>query len=441
MRTSRNLPQQALLRMSGADLSLLRECSNMPESERLRFIGQGALVLVPAVLGAIAMTYAISTLVSNPLVYFSAGVLWCCIVAVVDWYVVATSHKSRLKGGFARWAGRAFALLVRFAFAIVVGVVVAHPLVMLCFDGTISQILDGDRRTALAARHTQALGEITALKPVASSTANLERLREEARRLQTCLTALQLDEQSGRAVAYRDCGSTSGSPSCGPLCQNIGTRIEEAKAEVASLDKRIAEAKLADATDRARYDAEVDKIRDRESVDVNNINSSFSFDYIARVGALEKLKERSPHVGSVELFLVLLFVFVDVLPLTMKLLTPFGEYELMRDTKLAAAAAMQRAEQEMIQSGRVQDATVNARAGADAVMAEVNGIMRVPLRILAERDETIREFEQAANRLRQASTDPAIGAMLEHEIANLRMLDQRASQAVLQRGTDFLRKV
>lgn len=424
--------------MSGADLALLRSCENLSGTERLRFTGQGALVLIPAVLGMIAMSYAMSTLVPQPMVFLLAGLLWGVIVGIIDWYIVATSHKTQLPVTAGRRIGKVIAVLVRLAFAGLVGFVVAHPLVMLCFGGSISETMETNRRAAVTARQTQGQEEIAAVPEALVTVTGLQEQRVKAKEFHDCLTALQLDEQSGRGQASRPCGSTSGQESCGPRCQNIGTRIKEAGNEVAILDGRIAEAKSVDAAALNRYDNAVKAIKDEEARVISDIEASFSRDYLARVAALQQLKERSTHVGIVEAFLVLLFFVVDILPLTMKLLTPVGEYEMLRDTKLAKASATRDAEVQVLGSGRVQQAAAAARANADLVCTEIDEIRRVPLKILTDRFETIQAFDQLAERLRRASTTPEAAESVEREIAQLRVLDTRASQKIFERGDGFI---
>lgn len=78
--------------LSGADRVIIDQCTTMGRSERKRFAGLGALVLVPATLGFFSMMYAVSTLTSDPLVYVSAGVLWFLMVAAIDRYILSTTH-------------------------------------------------------------------------------------------------------------------------------------------------------------------------------------------------------------------------------------------------------------------------------------------------------------------------------------------------------------
>src|SRR5690242_2624635 len=104
-------------------------------------MGLGSLVLVPAALSLFSMTYAISTFVHKPAIYLTVGVAWACIVLAIDRYLVSTVHKSSTRG----IRSAAVSILVRYVFAIFLGIAISHPLVLLWFDNTITQTIDQHR--------------------------------------------------------------------------------------------------------------------------------------------------------------------------------------------------------------------------------------------------------------------------------------------------------
>lgn len=138
-----------------------------------------------------------------------------------------------------------------------------------------------------------------------------------------CFTRLQIFEQSGVRKVL-ECGSTSGTASCGLRCVNIGSRIGILEGEIRAIDGKIA------------------AIDERAVGDFSIIAANLSDDHLARVVALEQLAERGTHVRVVEFFLIGFFVFVDILPFSMKLATSMGEYEYVRDTLLMQSMARDR---------------------------------------------------------------------------------------------------
>src|SRR4051812_35530881 len=109
--------------LSGADPALIARSGDLERSERTRFGGVGSLVLIPATLGFAGMSYAVSTVSSDPIIYFGVGGAWAFAVAAIDRYLVSTLYKSRLKN-----RSQILAVIARLMFAVLVGLAVSHPL-------------------------------------------------------------------------------------------------------------------------------------------------------------------------------------------------------------------------------------------------------------------------------------------------------------------------
>ena len=288
---------------AGSDLEVLEK---VPRSESIKQIGYGTLVVVPAVLALFAMTYALSTLTTEPLVYFGGGLVWALVVFCFDRFIVSTFRKSRSTINDVT----STVFLSRVVFAAFVGVIVAHPLVLLYFNDTIEERLAADGRAKVAAIAAefqvteQQLGErIDALKSEIRQR-ELERNEYQA----------QLVEEIDGIVS----GRTTGIPGRGPSAAEKKLQLEVAQTEleaardrnlgeIAALAARIEELRSANAAEQARFEQPLD--------------------YLARAGALETLAREHPHVNQVRWFLILFFVFVDTLPILFKGLTPRGPYD------------------------------------------------------------------------------------------------------------------
>jgi hypothetical protein len=421
--------------LSGADPEILRNCTYLTNSERIRFASLGALTTIPAILGTFSMAYAISTLAHHPRIYVGAGIVWGFIVLLVDRYLVSTLHKSQVRS----WGGMATSMFVRFLFAVLIGVAVAHPLVLLWFKDSITQTIAEDRRAAVDVRLDQAKRDVAAVTPLVSAAEPLEKQRDERVKLKDCLTTLQFYEQSNAQSKELFCGVTSGKASCGARCQQIGHRISQAQQDIAALDVKIAAAKMADDTVGSRREAEIDRINAAAQADVAEINAKFSDDYLARVRALEQLQKRSPQVLVVEVFLILFFVFVDILPLMMKLATPMGEYEHVHDTMLMKTKATEAARQDVINSGKTETALAKIYADGERVLGEVTEISRVPVGLLNAWDAHRTAVEDKVQIVRQRA--PAgEEAVVEEQILKFRDMDHQAWDAALKRTMAFVKQ-
>jgi hypothetical protein len=425
--------RRTMIWLSGADPELLHHCTHLRNSERIRFAAQGALTLVPAMLGAVAMAYAISTVAPHPLVYAGCGLLWGVVVLLVDRYLVATVHKSEVpKRGL-----RAVPLVARLVFAVMIGIAVAHPLVLLWFDGSISQTLHENLGRQIGDRMAVAKRELAALPPASTGAGPLGVARQKQIDLRDCLVSLQIYEQAGQRH-QSSCGASSAAGRCGPRCVNIGLRIRQAGLEIADLDRQISAAGAADqrsADARAVQAAAVDQ---RAAADIAGIRESFSDDYLARVAALAQLERESPQVLVVELFMILFFVFVDLLPLTMKLTTPAGEYEQVRDTAILKATAIHRAQQEIAADGQLERVSAQAYVDNQRVLRELSLLTQVPVQLIRERDAGGVAFERGVRAIRQRAPEGSGVEPAEAEIAQLRQIQGRAWEVALARVMEYL---
>jgi len=101
-------------------------------------------VLVPCLFAFIASAYAISTLTSEPFVIYPVAVVWSFIILSIDRALLASYRP------FQSWFRKLGQFSLRFAVAILMGVTIAHPLVLLLFRDTISTVVEKDRATDIA---------------------------------------------------------------------------------------------------------------------------------------------------------------------------------------------------------------------------------------------------------------------------------------------------
>lgn len=289
---------------AGADPRLLDE---LPRSEAVRQAGFGTLVLVPAVLAFIAMSYALSTLTDRAPVYLAAGAAWSLVVFAFDRFVVSTFRKS----GDVLDDVTSMVFVVRLVFALFVGVIVAHPLVLLCFEETIDRRIAADERVErqrIAAARAEARaaieGQIAALE---AAVAAKERQRNDYQ--------ATLNREIDGIVT----GRTTGIPGRGASAREKERQLLQIEGELAAERRRSGRR-------RAVLEARIERLRiedERRAVDYDAAR-----DYLARATTLGVLAAESPHVRRVQWFLILFFVFVDSLPVVFKGFSPRSAYDV-----------------------------------------------------------------------------------------------------------------
>ena len=122
--------------LSGAGTETLEQC---PAWEQRKYVAFGATVLVPCAFAFIACSYALSTVTDNPRVIYPVATVWAFIILAIDRALIA-GYRAYLS--FFRKISQ-FAL--RLVVAILMGVTIAHPMVLMLFRDTIQSVVERER--------------------------------------------------------------------------------------------------------------------------------------------------------------------------------------------------------------------------------------------------------------------------------------------------------
>jgi hypothetical protein len=115
--------------LSGAGAETLEQCPNW---EQRKYVAFGATVLVPCAFAFIACAYALSTITDNNLVIFPVALVWSLIILTIDRALVSGYR------AFLTWPRKLSQFALRLVVAILMGLTIAHPLVLLLFSDTVS---------------------------------------------------------------------------------------------------------------------------------------------------------------------------------------------------------------------------------------------------------------------------------------------------------------
>lgn len=122
--------------LSGAGTETLEKC---PAWEQRKYVAFGATVLVPCAFAFIACAYALSTLTDNPRVIYPVAAVWAFIILTIDRALLA-SYRPYMSI-FRKLSQFSLRLVV----AVLMGITIAHPLVLLLFRDTVSSVIEKDR--------------------------------------------------------------------------------------------------------------------------------------------------------------------------------------------------------------------------------------------------------------------------------------------------------
>ena len=122
--------------LSGAGTETLERC---PAWEQRKYVAFGATVLVPCAFAFIACAYALSTITDNARVIYPVAAVWSFIILTIDRALLAGYRP--YMSIFRKLAQFSLRLVV----AILMGITIAHPLVLLLFRDTVSSVIEKDR--------------------------------------------------------------------------------------------------------------------------------------------------------------------------------------------------------------------------------------------------------------------------------------------------------
>lgn len=148
--------------LSGAGTQTLEQC---PPWEQRKYVAFGATVLVPCAFAFIACAYALSTLTDNARVIYPIATVWAFIILAIDRALLASYRP------YMSFLRKLSQFSLRLVVAILMGITIAHPLVLLLFRDTVSSVIEKDRaaeievvREGFAIEKEKVRGQVTLLE-------------------------------------------------------------------------------------------------------------------------------------------------------------------------------------------------------------------------------------------------------------------------------------
>ncbi len=132
--------------LSGAGAKTLEQCPNW---EQRKYVAFGATVLVPCAFAFIACSYALSTITDKASIIFPVALVWALIILTIDRALVSGYR------AFLSWPRKLSQFALRLVVAILMGLTIAHPLVLLLFSDTVSSVIEEDRAIEVEQVRTQ----------------------------------------------------------------------------------------------------------------------------------------------------------------------------------------------------------------------------------------------------------------------------------------------
>ena len=339
-----------LLALSGARSDILDDC----DTERLKFQSLGWAILITSVMATVSMWFALNSAMGlNPFGSLLAALLWGLIILGIDRWLVTSMPID----GSRRWP----IAVPRLILAILLGTLISTPLVLRIFQSEIntqiavikqqraSEFLASQQNSVVNQQVTHWNGVVTNLEKVINSGGNVP-LNPAADPVVQGLTkqkaaAIALEQkyyQQWQCQLYGGTGCTL--KGNGPLAHASKRSYDQAVAQVTTIDNEIQQREQTlTATDAAsehtRYQQAVSALPGakqqlanataQEDALRNNFESSniATNGLLIRLQALNQLSGKDFTLNSARFLLFLLFLVIECLPVTVKLMQRPGVYE------------------------------------------------------------------------------------------------------------------
>jgi hypothetical protein len=346
-----------LILVSGARSEVLERCP----SERIKFQSLGWAILITSGMAVVSMWFALTSAMGfNPVLSFPVAVLWGLIIMGIDrWLVTSMPLDGKRK------------LLIaapRLALALLLGSLISTPIVLRIFQSEINnqisvikenneaQFLSSQQRSSVQTRVAAAQARVTNLEQVIDSKGaeainpvNDPVVQGLTKQLDSERTVAAQDYHAWQCQLYGGCGAPKGS---GPLAQASEARYDADEAQITTLTNEIhaREADLQSTSASSQQNrlqqaqsalpsaqAQLVSAQAEESSLLSNfqVTNSAANGLLIRLKALDQLSAGDSTLQAARILLFLLFLVIEVLPVTVKLLQPQGNYEKIMRKHLA----------------------------------------------------------------------------------------------------------
>jgi Domain of unknown function (DUF4407) len=346
-----------LIGLSGARIEVLRRCP----TERIKFQSLGWAILITSGMATVSMWFALTSAMGfNPALAFPVALLWGFIIMGIDrWLVTSMPLDGKRKFLIAA---------PRVALAILLGSLISTPIVLRIFQSEINNqisiikenneaaFLTSQQRGSVQARVNTAQAKVTNLEQVIDSNgavainpANDPVVQGLTTQLANERKVAATDYHAWQCQLYGGCGAPKGS---GPLAAASKARYDADEAQISTLAGEIQarEQQLqSNSTDSEASrlqqaksalpgaQAQLAAAQAEESSLLNNFQATNSATngLLIRLKALDQLSAGDSTLQLARLLLFLLFLVIEVLPVTVKLLQQPGNYELILRKEIA----------------------------------------------------------------------------------------------------------
>ena len=344
-----------LRHLAGVDETVL---DWVPE-ERPRYTRLGAIVANTGILAALSLFVALQSVIHAPLLAIvPVALLWGFLIVTFDGWLIASTHGSP---GHARWR----LMVPRLIVSVLLGVVIAEPLVLWVFRPAIEAEVHRDRAQSLTSLQSDlvrcnrdrdaAVRDSTCAGYVLNSvSADPQREELAAVERQRDVLGSEVAEADRRyaaleATARQECNGTAGSGLTGKAGEGVNCRrlrseadsfrsaaaLDVKRRQMVDLDRRI-DALTAAVGQASQMQADEIQVG-IQAVMSDRRAAQGQIGLLERTAALEKLSDGNAAVSAAQWLLRLLLIVIDCLPILTALMSRVSSYDHLLSRRLATS--------------------------------------------------------------------------------------------------------
>jgi hypothetical protein len=342
-------PGQLLIKLSGARPDILVFCPG----ERTKFQSLGWVIVITAGMAVMSMWFALTTTLGlNAFFAVFGALLWGLVIMGIDRWLVTSMphHRSR----------KLLMAIPRLGLALLLGSVISTPFVLRIFASEINNqisvikenneaaFLNSQQRSTVGARVTKWQNTVSDLQKVVDSHGAVPINPTDDPVIQGLNTELTnernvaaTDYRAWQCQLYGGCGAPKGS---GPLAQASQQRYDADEAQIASLTSQINARKQQ--LQASSTSSQATRLQQAQSAlpgaqaqlaaaraEQDSLLSNFQLTngatngLLIRLEALDQLSAKGGSLSAARWLLFLLFLAIELLPVSVKLMQQPGLYE------------------------------------------------------------------------------------------------------------------
>jgi hypothetical protein len=344
--------ERGLYLCAGASQEGLQQC---PESEHRKYGFIGSIILITSLFATLSGGYALYYIFHSELYAGIFAALWGTFIFNLDRFIVSSMRKT---DSFWREFRQAAPRLI---LALIIAISIARPLEIGIFAEEIESFLieqKGIKKIEVLTEFNTYIGDI---KEAFNSRISEESTVLDQYRTERASTCSSRDEAHAIYLCERDgtCGTSD--KGYGPEARAKRERYELLERECTALTARAV--KLQDRIDK-RQDAfdrglsgsiteslsddtissleetsEINRLKQERDKRLREVDQGFSTSFSSMNSALWELQQADPSVMAISFVISLLFVVVEISPISVKLLSTKGPYDYYLDFERDSAEA------------------------------------------------------------------------------------------------------